>query len=87
MYQLLFSCCDRISDRNNLREEGFILAYGFREFSPSCGEGVAEHKQFISWWLRSREREMEYRKKPGQDIAPKDTSPVTCFFQLGPTSQ
>jgi hypothetical protein len=28
-----FPCCDQISDINNLRKEGFILAHGFRGVS------------------------------------------------------
>jgi hypothetical protein len=44
-----FFCCDKICWENDSKEEGFILAHGFRGLSPS-------------WWgecCRERERERE----------------------------
>jgi hypothetical protein len=40
--------CDKIPDRNNLREERFVVAHGFRGFSPwllglMCQEHMSEN--------------------------------------------
>lgn len=37
LYQLLLHYYNKIHDRNNIREEGFILAHGFRGISVHNG--------------------------------------------------
>jgi hypothetical protein len=55
-----FSChCDKIPDRNHLREKGFILAHDFRRGSPSWWEGHGRWLQLTSWQPRSRRRDTE----------------------------
>jgi hypothetical protein len=36
-----FYLCDKIPEKNNLREEGFILAHGFRSLNPCLADPTA----------------------------------------------
>jgi hypothetical protein len=53
----------KIPDINNLREERFISAYGFRGFGLSWWGGHGSAKQFTPWHSGSTER--SFRKVPG----------------------
>lgn len=40
-YMLLLCYCDQLTDRNDLRKEGFIWTHGFRRLSPNiCPHAV-----------------------------------------------
>jgi hypothetical protein len=46
---LTFCCCDKISKKDNLKKEGFILAPGFRGLSPWSAAPLL----LGLWWGRS----------------------------------
>jgi hypothetical protein len=52
---ILFHCADQTPDKNNLREERFILAHSFRGFSPTWQEGMIVG-QLTLWWLEAEKR-------------------------------
>jgi hypothetical protein len=80
-----FYCsCSQIPDINNIKEEGFTLAHGFRGVSPSWHGGHDYIKLLTSWHVESREK-MSYRERPGIAITPKDMPKVNYFLRLGPT--
>jgi hypothetical protein len=72
-------CCDQIPDRNNLREEGFILALGFRGIILSWRGGCGRAEQFKSWQPESRERAIQEEARTGYNY--QDIPSVTCFFK------
>jgi hypothetical protein len=39
--ELVFHCCCKIPEINNLREKGFTLTHGFRSFSPLLAGSIA----------------------------------------------
>jgi hypothetical protein len=42
-------CCDKVTERNNLKEERFILAHTFRGFSPRLAESSALGRTSWRW--------------------------------------
>jgi hypothetical protein len=74
-----------LSDRNNLKEERFILAHGFRWVTwPSAhGKKIRWQDQVAKERCLSNGRGSRERKGQGQDIF-KFQLPVTYFLQLGP---
>jgi hypothetical protein len=62
-------------EKSNLKEEGFILVYVFRGFSSPWLEGIVE--QINSFHGGQKAEKRGSQKGLGQDIAPKNTLPVT----------
>jgi hypothetical protein len=85
--------CDQIPKRNNLKEEGFIVACGFRGFSPCwltpffLGYGEAEHHDGRArgsrdvHFMAARKQRQEGAK---QELSFKDSAPVT-YLPTRPT--
>lgn len=49
VHGLLLCCYDKIPGRNNLKEKGFVLAHGFKEFSHHDQQGTVErHTHLLS---------------------------------------
>lgn len=67
-------CCDRITDRSNVREEGFNLVHGSRAQSTMLGSrgdrssGVAGHITTTVW--KQRERVGCWYPDSVQDLSP-----------------
>jgi hypothetical protein len=56
----IFHHCDKISEINNLREDRFILAHGFRGFSPWLAGSIAlrpvarqKYGGKRAWWRKA----------------------------------
>jgi hypothetical protein len=54
---------NRIPGRNNLREETFILAHGFRDSRPSWWEGGVTEQNSSQHGSQEAEKR-QYKKKP-----------------------
>jgi hypothetical protein len=55
-----FCHCDKIPGKNNLKEEGFILAHGFRAFRPWSAGSIT---------LGLRQDKMSWQRKHGAEAA------------------
>jgi hypothetical protein len=86
MWWSVFPSCDKISEKNNLKEEGFILAYNFRGISLvtwSCQCGPVARSGKV-WWnkdlylMTARSKKERESKGPGA----RYTFQTRIFFQL-----
>lgn len=94
MYWLHFCCCDKIPDKNNLRERGFILLYRCRGMSPSLygwhgnkqgGHGSSTRK--LAERIAAALRKQSKNRKWGPALSNASSPPsVTYIFLQGSTS-